>query len=271
MSIEMRWLVETNEAYSLVRFFGEFDLPTAREVRGALLTCIADRPTTLLVDVSRLRADDPEAMAVLFSTGREIADWPTGELLFRGPGQRAALPLPSREDRKGPFLSLSALRGALPHPGPSAGTPADAIDVDLAPAPGAARHARELVTEGCRRWALQDLAASAKVAVTELVSNVVTHARTPMTLRLARRAKALHVAVRDYSPKRPDFAGPVPSTSIGGRGLLLIDNMATRWGTSLLENGKLVWAVLTAEDEPVEGRLRSQTWGSDLTCAMTTT
>ncbi|MGW0431323.1 ATP-binding protein [Micromonospora sp. NPDC003197] len=268
MSIEMRWLVETNEAYSLVRFFGALDLPLAHEVRGALLTCIADRPTTVLVDLAQLRADDPEAMAVLLSTGCEVAEWPTGEVLFRASGTEH---LPASAERKGPFLSLSALKGALPNAKPAVGTAADSIDVDLDPAPGAARQARELVAEGCRRWALPELAASARVAVTELVSNVVTHARTPMTLRMARRAKALHVAVRDYSPKRPTFAGPVPSTSIGGRGLLLIDNMATRWGTSLLENGKLVWAVLTAEDEPVEGRLRTQTWGSDLTCAMTTT
>ena len=45
---------------------------------------------------------------------------------------------------------------------------------------GAARQARELVTEACARWELTDLVGPACTIVTELVNNVVVHAQTPM-------------------------------------------------------------------------------------------
>lgn len=112
-----------------------------------------------------------------------------------------------------------------------------------------ARQARALVTDGCGRWGLPELAEPACIAVTEMVNNVVAHAATPMTLRLAPRGGALHVAVRDHSAGRPAFAGSAPVDSVGGRGLLLIDTVARRWGSTALPDGKVVWCVLYAEDE----------------------
>jgi hypothetical protein len=58
------------------------------------------------------------------------------------------------------------------------------------------------------------------------------------------------VAVRDRSSTVPQFAGPVPATSYGGRGMLLIDSVADRWGSLPLEAGKVVWAVLQQPEEP---------------------
>ena len=52
----------------------------------------------------------------------------------------------------------------------------------------------------------------------------------------------------------PEFRGQVAPTSYGGRGLLLIDSVAERWGTRRLTDGKVVWAVLplTGLDGPGE-------------------
>jgi hypothetical protein len=65
-----------------------------------------------------------------------------------------------------------------------------------------------------------------------------------MTVLLARRAAVLSVAVRDQSPTVPRFAGPVAPTAYGGRGLLLIDSVAERWGSMEADGGKVVWALL---------------------------
>ncbi|MFD0822142.1 ATP-binding protein, partial [Micromonospora zhanjiangensis] len=123
------------------------------------------------------------------------------------------------------------------------------LHAELEPVVGAARRARELLTEGCLRWDLPDLAGSGCVAVTEMVNNVVAHAGTSMTLRIGWRDGSLRVAVRDYSSRAPSFGGLVPPTSPGGRGLLLVDTVTRRWGTSRLTDGKFVWAVLHPEDE----------------------
>jgi hypothetical protein len=84
--------------------------------------------------------------------------------------------------------------------------------------------------------------------VTEMVNNVVAHARTPMTVFLARHGEGMSVAVRDESASVPRFAGPVAPTSYGGRGLLLIDSVSSRWGNLKLDDGKVVWALL--DDHP---------------------
>jgi hypothetical protein len=124
------------------------------------------------------------------------------------------------------------------------------LSLALDPVVGAARMSRELVTEACARWDLPDLAGPACIVVTEMVNNVVAHARTPMAVLLARHGDTMSVAVRDDSPTIPRFAGPVPVTSYGGRGLLLIDSVADRWGSLALDAGKVVWAVLNGTDGP---------------------
>jgi len=128
-------------------------------------------------------------------------------------------------------------------------TTPEILQVDLEPAVGAARRARELVDEGCTRWQLPDLAGSASLAVTEMVNNVIAHAHTAMSVRVTRHGCALHLAVRDYSHRLPVFRGMVPPTSTGGRGLLLIDAVARCWGTIGLTDGKVVWAALLTEEE----------------------
>ena len=64
------------------------------------------------------------------------------------------------------------------------------------------------------------------------------------TLTLARRADGtIRVSVRDASlgRPRPRQAGPLESS---GRGLRLVEALATVWGTDLLPDGKVVWAEL---------------------------
>jgi anti-sigma regulatory factor (Ser/Thr protein kinase) len=105
------------------------------------------------------------------------------------------------------------------------------------------------VTERCARWGVPELAEPACIAVTEMVNNVVAHASTPMTLRLAAQGDTVHLAVRDHSRRQPRHGGPAPLTSAGGRGLLLIDTVARRWGSTPLPDGKVIWCVLHTEDE----------------------
>jgi hypothetical protein len=80
---------------------------------------------------------------------------------------------------------------------------------------------------------------------------VVAHARTPMTLRLGLglAGDAVHLSVRDHSRDLPETGGEVSTTAYGGRGLLLVQSVAERWGTSALPDGKLVWAVVPPDLE----------------------
>ncbi|WFE42195.1 ATP-binding protein [Micromonospora sp. WMMD998] len=222
MPTDARCLVETDES-ATVRLTGVLDRAGAEAARGALLARLWERPGPVRVDLSGLRIPDPSVRDdVLDEVRRAVADWPAAELL------------------------LDPAEPADPTDQPA---PADLGDADLSPVAESAREARSLVTAGCLRWGLPELAEPACIAVTEMVNNVVAHAATPMTLRLAPRGDALHMAVRDHAGGRPAYAGPAPVDSVGGRGLLLIDTVARRWGSTPLPDGKVVWCVLYAEDE----------------------
>ncbi|WP_244367188.1 ATP-binding protein [Micromonospora echinofusca] len=238
MPTDVRCLVTGDGSYTLVRATGTLDPAGARSLRDTLLARRADHPGPLVVEVSGLRVDGPDGWAVFADVRTAAAEWPVSELLLYAETGAAA-------------------RDWAGHGVPVARTPAEALagsvpvlplDVPLEPAVGAAKQARELVTEACLGWGVPELAGAGCIAVTEMVNNVVTHAHTPMTLRLAVRDGALRLAVRDWSLARTAYAGLVPPTATGGRGLLLIDAVARRWGDTLVPDGKVVWAVFHPED-----------------------
>ena len=116
---------------------------------------------------------------------------------------------------------------------------------DLEPKVGAARHCRAVITTACERWGQDELAEPARIVVTELVNNVVAHAETSMVVLIATLGEAMSVAVRDRSTVTPSYRGvPVSPTAAGGRGMLLVDAVASRWGSLALADGKVVWALL---------------------------
>ena len=248
MPTDVRYLVEADEPYTLVRLVGLLDAPAAESVRGTLLTCLADQAAAVVVDASELRVVETAALSVFEGVSREAAEWAAGQLIFCVPNSRPE----DGWEAAGVAVSTSR-QAALARLGALAGAARPQRYAELAPVVGAARRARDLVTEGCAGWGVPGMADPATVAVTEMVNNVVVHAGTSMTVRLALWDGALRIAVRDYSRQKPTFSGSVPPpTSAGGRGLLLIDTVARRWGTSLLDDGKIVWAVLHPDDAPVD-------------------
>ena len=84
----------------------------------------------------------------------------------------------------------------------------------------------------------------ALLVVEELVANVVDHARTEFRLVVSLTGSLLRLAVRDYSHHCP-VAQPHDSAAARGRGLQLVQTVATSWGYDSHDRGKTVWAVLT--------------------------
>jgi hypothetical protein len=247
MPSDVRHAVDTGQAYPVVHLAGVLDERSAPAVRSALLDVLAGQPEAVVIDVSDLDPSGPEAIAVLREVAQQTVDWPAAHLVLRAPGTAA----PWRGTGLPVWPTLPEAFAAL-------GTP-DAgrqLSLELEPVVGAARRARELVTEACGRWDLPEMAGPGCIVVTEMVNNVVAHAHTPMTVLLARHAGTMSVAVRDRSTVAPRFSGPVAPTAYGGRGLLLIDSVAERWGSLALAGGKVVWAALNAEPaEPQPARI----------------
>jgi hypothetical protein len=245
MPTDVRCQVVSREPYPVACLVGTLDGHSMAAARDALLECLADQPEAVVVDVSRLTVADPEALSIFTVVAEQAAGWPAARLIFCEPPPRDVAAWRASGVAVAPTRQDALARLGTPEPG-------NRMVAEMEPAVGAARRARELVTEGCARWERPELAGSACIVVTEMVNNVVAHAQTPMTVSVALRGADMLIAVRDYSTAEPQFAGMVPPTSYGGRGLLLIDTVAGRWGSTPLPDGKAVWAVLTTEDEPVE-------------------
>ncbi|MEU6075553.1 ATP-binding protein [Micromonospora sp. NPDC047074] len=232
---DLRCRVEADEASGVVRVTGVLDRANADVVRDGLLARLCDRPGAVVVDLTGLLVSEPAAGDVFAEVRREVRDWPAADLLLCDPvGAVEGVPA---------WPTLAAALAGL-----AAAPSAAVLHADLAPVVEAARRARQLVTEGCGRWGLAEVAESGCIAVTEMVNNVVAHAQTAMTVRLAPRDDALHLAVRDHSSRQPAFAGQAAPDTVGGRGLLLIDTVTSDWGCSRVPDGKVVWCVLRVAD-----------------------
>jgi hypothetical protein len=77
----------------------------------------------------------------------------------------------------------------------------------------------------------------------EVVTNVVLHARTPFQVLVWRNGDVVRVGVRDRSWVEPAVKDAGMDDE-GGRGLMLVDTLATSWGTTLEAVGKVVWFEL---------------------------
>lgn len=148
--------------------------------------------------------------------------------------------------------------------------------------------ARRFLRERFAAWELEDLLDEAEVAVSELVTNAVLHARTPLRVSLGVAEGVVEIVVFDGSPVLPqlrphredldadldavlsaesdladgsDLAGlaepadrdprlhvGAAGSVAGGRGLLLVQALAAEWGVSPLSDGKAVWIRTPAPD-----------------------
>ena len=112
----------------------------------------------------------------------------------------------------------------------------------------AASAARQHVRETLGAWHLNDLALTTEMLASELVANVVRHARGPASLRLM-RSRSLVCEVFDGSQTTPRIRR-TSWTDEGGRGLQLISALSDRWGTRYMPTGKCIW---TEQSLPAQG------------------
>jgi anti-sigma regulatory factor (Ser/Thr protein kinase) len=97
---------------------------------------------------------------------------------------------------------------------------------------------------------LAPLAPLATLLVSELVANAVLHTGTPVDVSVAVDGSRARVEVHDGSrqlPVRKNYS----TLSGTGRGLVMVDRMAARWGAEADATGKVVWFELDPKSAPV--------------------
>lgn len=100
----------------------------------------------------------------------------------------------------------------------------------LDPRPESARLARQMVLDVLAQAGRTDLADTATLLASELVTNAIVHARSSIVLAVAASPEGLRVAVHDRSPNLPT-PRHYGSSATTGRGLELVELLADRHGS----------------------------------------
>ena len=112
--------------------------------------------------------------------------------------------------------------------------------------PCARLHTRLVISE----WGFAAIAGDAELVVSELVTNAIVHgsvaaADLPVRLRLSGRARGVCVEVWDCGNDMPQVRSDPLSEAPGGRGLVLVAALSSRWGAYRTDGGgKCVFAVV---------------------------
>jgi Histidine kinase-like ATPase domain len=117
-------------------------------------------------------------------------------------------------------------------------------ELELAPSPTAPAAARRFVRALCTSWDLlladdpddpaerawlADRVDQAVLVTSELVTNAVIHAQSELRVLVELHGTQLHLAVQDASPHLLRLVTAPDLLEEGGRGLLLVESLATSW------------------------------------------
>lgn len=94
----------------------------------------------------------------------------------------------------------------------------------------------------CRLWRIPEVSDPAVLAVSELVGNAARAGGTDVRLCLSWTPRRLRVEVCDAVPGTLTAPRRVEAGKESGRGLWLVSQSATRWGSQPTPRGKCVWA-----------------------------
>ncbi|MEU4150471.1 ATP-binding protein [Streptomyces sp. NPDC026659] len=150
--------------------------------------------------------------------------------------------------------------------------PSPVSELILAATPNAVAWARRHTVDTLQRWHFPNEGIEvARLIVSELATNAIQHAQPAdtsgftdlgaITLMLWPTDYGFILAVSDPDP-RPPAPRPHDASASGGRGLILIQTMASRWGYSPTQPypGKIVWAEVparpssTLDETSIDGR-----------------
>ena len=109
--------------------------------------------------------------------------------------------------------------------------------------------ARRFVLDALANWQLDGLAETSALLTSEVVTNAVLHARTPVGIVVQRLGEGVSVSVTDGSRRQPRARDASPEAT-NGRGMALLDQLASTWEVRLHSKGKTVQFTVTGDSDP---------------------
>lgn len=113
------------------------------------------------------------------------------------------------------------------------------------------REARLLVRDSLVAAGREDLVETAELMVSEIVTNALVHAATPIEVSFSFVGGGLRVEVTDGSPHRPTRRGYGPNAGTG-RGIMLLEELVDEWGVVPADPGKTVWFQIATQSDAAD-------------------
>jgi DNA-binding NarL/FixJ family response regulator len=116
-----------------------------------------------------------------------------------------------------------------------------------------ASRARRFVNEVLSRWQCGDVLDDVQLLVSELVTNAVVHAGSEVEIAVRLLVDSVRIEVVDRAPDAKLRPSSPSTEDESGRGLLLVETLASAWGVEPLDGGKAVWFEVPRLDrsEPI--------------------
>lgn len=122
--------------------------------------------------------------------------------------------------------------------------------IELSAAPESVAAARRWTERRLHELGHADLTEPTTQVVSELVANVVLHARTACAVRIVEVGSRLRVEVTDHSDRMPGPVGNDPMAG-SGRGLRMVERLTAASGSEAHpDGGKLIWAEIDLVPAP---------------------
>lgn len=234
--------IEQGTPIVTVRLAGSLDITTATDLRRVLLKCLADDPTAIIVDLSGLIVVNDLCLVLFPAIARHAAEISGAPILLCAPSAPVdrmlqALTIDNQVticathdeavERVAHTARMAPVRGRF------------------SPTPTSVPQARMIAVQTCRWWGVgTEVSERVMVVVTELVTNSVKHARTPLELRLRCTERFIHVAVHDHDKRTSRLRPPEFPDEEGGRGLVIVGGLSQSWGCRPTPDGKVTWATV---------------------------
>jgi serine phosphatase RsbU (regulator of sigma subunit)/anti-sigma regulatory factor (Ser/Thr protein kinase) len=110
--------------------------------------------------------------------------------------------------------------------------------------PAIVAQARKTAVDQLTSWGLEEASFVTELVVSELVTNAIRYGLPPIRLRLIHGTDCLICEVSDASSTAPHLRRARVFDE-GGRGLMLVAQLAQRWGTRHTPHGKTIWTEQT--------------------------
>jgi len=134
------------------------------------------------------------------------------------------------------------------------------LSLRLGRSPESPEIARGAVRAALGRSVTLQFADAAVLCTSELVTNAIVHTGRGCEVQMSFDSpggRVLRVEVSDSSRDEPQVDASDDRRRVGGRGLQIVEETSTRWGTHRVAGGKVVWFELGPTLRPAAAGLRA--------------